>query len=117
MKSKALIFVLMFSLMMGEMFAQNDGFFNETMASRDCSGFDYNAVPLTGSYGYLLDVLEINDGLYFNDVTEGDGFSFNDLDLSSEDVSLGGGVLLLTGAALMYLQPRRNKKENNRSWR
>lgn len=115
MKSKRLIFVLMCFLMMSEMSAQNDGFFNETAASRDSNGagFNFNIMPLSGNYGYLLDVLEMTDGLYFNDIEKGDGFSFNDLDLSSEDVCLGGGVLLLTGAALMYLQTRRNKKENN----
>ena len=115
MKSKTLIFVLMFFLMMSETFAQNDGFFKETAVSKSSNdaGFNFNTMPLSGNCEFLLDVLEMNNGLYFNDIEEGDGFSFNELDLSSGNVSLGGGMLLLTGAAFMYLQTKRNKKENN----
>ena len=103
MRIKLRIFVLMFVIpfMMGEVFAQNDRFFNEGVEARD----------ITSAGG----VLGANNGLgiYFNDIiNEGNGMGFNDLDVSSDDVALGNGMLLLTGIGLAYLQMRRNKKEN-----
>ena len=104
----------MLPLMMSETFAQNDGFFNETIESRasNSTGFSFNMMSLSGSDGFSFSQLGNNDGFYFNDISGGDGLGFNDLELFSENVSLGGGMLLLTCSGLMYLQIRRNKKEN-----
>ena len=118
MRIKLRIFVLMLIIpfMMGDVFAQNDGFFNESVETRDINsgGFSSYGMSSVGN-GFFFGTLGDNNGLgiYFNDITnEGNGMGFNDLDLFSEDVALGNGMLLLTGLGLAYLQMRRNKKEN-----
>ena len=57
--------------------------------------------PFDISYNYVGDIMN-----------EGNGMGFNDLNMSSDNVALGNGMLLLTGIGLAYLQIRRNKKEN-----
>ncbi len=96
---------------MSDAFAQNDSFFYETEEYRNSSDdiFYFDAMSMSGSNGFLFGQLGMNNGFSFND-TDDDGLSFNDLDLSSDDVTLGGGMLLLTSAGLMYLQTRRIKK-------
>ena len=97
--------------MMSDAFAQNDSFFYETEERRDPNdnGFYFNAMSMPGTNGFSFGQLGMNNGFSFND-TDDDGLSFNDLDLFSDDVTLGGGMLLLTSAGLMYLQTRRIKK-------
>lgn len=115
-KLRIFVFMLIIPFMMGDVFAQNDGFFYEGVETRDINSGGYSSYGMSsGGDGFFFGLLGDNNGLgiYFNDIENGgNGMGFNDLDLSPDDVALGNGMLLLTGIGLAYLQMRRNKKEN-----
>ncbi len=96
--------------------AQNDAFFyhnHEDKISRE------NAT------GFSFDVFDDGTGLKFNNFNNlngfnfdnfsngGNGFSFGNYDLSSEnETPLGSGLLLLGGFSFIYLLKRKNHIEN-----
>lgn len=80
--------------------AQSDAFFYEVYSETERDD------------GISFDML--GDGLSFNDMDCGlngdDGLSFGDMEIVPDNVSVGCGLVLLTGMSFMYMQ--RRKKDN-----
>ena len=102
-----------------EMRAQTDAYFhdetNPELRNPDgVDGLDFNDMSLTGGYGFTFDLFDesVGNGFKFDSFTEEyyKGFDFSNFETNADNVSLGGGLLLLSGLALVRARTRTRDK-------
>ena len=85
--------------------AQNDAFFYERVEVRNHENID--------EYSYGLYGRTIGNGFSFNNFNSGnntDGFNFGNFNISTDAVPVGNGIFVLSIAAMIYAQRKRNRK-------
>lgn len=117
--SRRLFKLLVFSILLPPpdyILAQNDAFFYQNYEDK---------INRENTMGFSFDAFDDGTGLKFNNFNNhygfnfdnfsngGNGFSFGNYDLSSEnEASLGGGLLLLGSLSFIYFLKKKNHNEN-----